>query len=98
MRGSVHGDVLHSRPAVINYGQPYGTALFYGANDGHFRAINGNQPKNKTDASKPLGNCKLAGDCSIRATDASGAAVDVPPGGELWSFIPKEFYSGLKRI
>ena len=98
VRGSVHGDVLHSRPAVINYGQPYGTVVFYGANDGHFRAINGNQPKNKTDASKPLGNCKLAGDCSIRATDASGAAVDVPPGGELWSFIPKEFYSGLKRI
>lgn len=78
VRGSVHGDVLHSRPAVINYGQPYGTVVLYGANDGHFRAINGNQPKNKTDASKPLGNCKLAGDCSIRATDASGAAVDVP--------------------
>ena len=32
MRGSVHGDVLHSRPAVINYGQPYGTVVFYGAN------------------------------------------------------------------
>ncbi|MGD8478397.1 MAG: PilC/PilY family type IV pilus protein, partial [Burkholderiales bacterium] len=46
IRASVHGDVLHSRPAVINYGRN-GTAdendvyAFYGANDGVFRAIKG---------------------------------------------------------
>ena len=34
VRPSVHGDVLHSRPAVINYGDSRGTAVFYGANDG----------------------------------------------------------------
>lgn len=43
IRPSVHGDVLHSRPAVINYGDGVGAVVFYGANDGVFRAINGNQ-------------------------------------------------------
>jgi type IV pilus assembly protein PilY1 len=45
IRPSVHGDVLHSRPVVINYG---GTGnrivVFYGSNDGVYRAVNGNQP------------------------------------------------------
>lgn len=44
VRPSVHGDVLHSRPVVINYGDTSrGTVVFYGTNDGHFRAINGSQ-------------------------------------------------------
>ncbi|MFT5888258.1 MAG: type IV pilus assembly protein PilY1 [Zhongshania sp.] len=44
IRGSVHGDVLHSRPAVVNYGTARGgVVVFYGSNDGHFRAINGNR-------------------------------------------------------
>ncbi|MBF6990621.1 pilus assembly protein [Cupriavidus sp. IK-TO18] len=43
MRGSVHGDVLHSRPVVINYGGTTGVVVFYGANDGVFHAVNGNQ-------------------------------------------------------
>lgn len=53
VRPSVHGDVLHSRPAVINYGDidndnPEGetdVVVFYGSNDGLFRAINGNQER-----------------------------------------------------
>lgn len=43
VRPSVHGDVLHSRPVVVNYGDARGTVVFYGANDGMFRAVNGNQ-------------------------------------------------------
>lgn len=43
VRGTIHGDVLHSRPAVVDYGGTLGTVVFYGANDGMFRAINGNQ-------------------------------------------------------
>jgi type IV pilus assembly protein PilY1 len=46
VRPSIHGDVLHSRPVVVNYGDDRGIVVFYGANDGVFRAINGN----KTDA------------------------------------------------
>jgi type IV pilus assembly protein PilY1 len=43
VRASVHGDVLHSRPAVVNYGGTTGIVVFYGANDGMLHAINGNQ-------------------------------------------------------
>ena len=44
IRASVHGDVLHSRPAVINYnrnGDDNDVMVFYGANDGLFRAVKG---------------------------------------------------------
>lgn len=43
IRPSVHGDVLHSRPVAVNYGGSTGVVVFYGSNDGVFRAINGNQ-------------------------------------------------------
>ncbi|MBI5907786.1 MAG: pilus assembly protein PilY, partial [Burkholderiales bacterium] len=43
VRPSVHGDVLHSRPVVINYGDSRGLVVYYGANDGVFRAVNGSQ-------------------------------------------------------
>ncbi|AGW88789.1 type 4 fimbrial biogenesis PilY1 signal peptide [Ralstonia pickettii DTP0602] len=71
VRGSVHGDVLHSRPVVINYGGTTGVVVFYGANDGVFHAVNGNQ-----------------------TTGING----VRPGGELWGFVPPEFYGKLGRL
>nr|MBA2411309.1 pilus assembly protein PilY [Burkholderiaceae bacterium] len=43
VRPSIHGDVLHSRPVAINYGGTRGVVVYYGTNDGLFRAINGNQ-------------------------------------------------------
>ncbi len=43
VRPSIHGDVLHSRPAVLNYGGSIGVVAYYGANDGMLHAINGNQ-------------------------------------------------------
>jgi type IV pilus assembly protein PilY1 len=43
VRPSIHGDVLHSRPAVVNYGGSIGIVVFYGSNDGLFRAVNGNK-------------------------------------------------------
>ena len=46
VRSSIHGDVLHSRPVVLNFAQT-GTAdnvyVFYGGNDGVFRAVKGGQ-------------------------------------------------------
>lgn len=44
VRPSIHGDVLHSRPVVINYGGAGtpGVVVFYGSNDGVFHAVNGN--------------------------------------------------------
>jgi len=46
VRASIHGDVLHSRPALINYNRnspsdDNDVIAFYGANDGVFRAIQG---------------------------------------------------------
>lgn len=43
VRPSIHGDVLHSRPLVVNYGDTRGIVVYYGSNDGVFRAVNGNQ-------------------------------------------------------
>ena len=37
-RSTIHGDVVHSRPQPINYGTD-GVVVYYGSNDGHFRAV-----------------------------------------------------------
>jgi len=73
MRPSAHGDVIHSHPAVINYGTDTSpqVVVYYGGNDGAFRAVNGNQ---------------------------TGNVNGVPPGGELWSFVPPEFWGGIQRL
>jgi type IV pilus assembly protein PilY1 len=46
VRPSAHGDVLHSRPLVVNYGGTSGIVVYYGSNDGIFHAVNGNQTGN----------------------------------------------------
>lgn len=46
VRPSVHGAVVHSQPAVVDYGGSTGVYAFYGADDGVFHAIDGG----KTDA------------------------------------------------
>lgn len=43
IRPSVHGDVLHSRPVVIDYGGSTGVVVFYGTNAGMLHAVRGNQ-------------------------------------------------------
>jgi type IV pilus assembly protein PilY1 len=45
MRPTVHADVIHSRPAVLNLGSDADpeVVVFYGSNDGMLRAINGNR-------------------------------------------------------
>lgn len=45
MRPSAHGDVVHSRPVAIDYGTTGApqVVVYYGGNDGVFRAINGNR-------------------------------------------------------
>lgn len=39
IRGSVHGDVLHSRPQIVNYGGATGIVAYYGGNDGMLHAV-----------------------------------------------------------
>jgi type IV pilus assembly protein PilY1 len=45
VQAAVHGDVAHSRPLPVNYGGTTGVVLYYGANDGTFRAVRGNDGK-----------------------------------------------------
>lgn len=45
-RAYIHGDLLHSRPAVVNYnrnGDDRDVVVYYGSNDGIFRAVKGGQ-------------------------------------------------------
>ncbi|MBI2970644.1 MAG: hypothetical protein HYY36_07870, partial [Gammaproteobacteria bacterium] len=54
VRASIHGDVLHSRPAVVNYnrhGNDDDVYIFYGSNDGIFRAVKGGF--NQSDIGEP---------------------------------------------
>lgn len=85
IRPSVHGDVVHSRPVAIDYGTaglPQ-VVVFYGGNDGMLRAINGTRDLN--DPFSP-------------GVNINGPNGPVPPGGELWSFVPPEFYPNVERI
>jgi type IV pilus assembly protein PilY1 len=84
VRPSIHGDVLHSRPVVINYfpGEPKcgtevkcGPWIFYGANDGTLRATKGGQ--------------------DLEAVTSGTANAD---GLESWAFVAPEFYSRFKRL
>ena len=55
IRSSIHGDVLHSRPAVVNYNRFAGSDddvfVFYGGNDGVFHAVKGGYAKPTGDTS-----------------------------------------------
>jgi type IV pilus assembly protein PilY1 len=44
-RHTIHGDVTHSRPLPVNYGGSTGVVMFYGSNDGFFRAVRGSDGK-----------------------------------------------------
>ncbi|HET7731101.1 MAG TPA: PilC/PilY family type IV pilus protein, partial [Usitatibacter sp.] len=44
-RASIHGDIAHSRPLPVNYGGSRGVVVYYGSNDGTFKAMEGNTGK-----------------------------------------------------
>ena len=53
IRGFAHGDVLHSRPTVINYGRnPDDIVVFYGSNDGMLHAVKGGQQLSNGDGNE----------------------------------------------
>lgn len=45
-RPSIHGDVIHSRPLPVNYGSQ-GIVVYYGSNDGTYRAVDATTGKEK---------------------------------------------------
>ncbi len=60
VRPSIHGDVLHSRPVALNYGGTTGVVVYYGTNDGVYRAVNGNKV-NPAGSSLPVPGSELWG-------------------------------------
>ena len=40
-RPSIHGDIAHSRPLPVNFGGSRKVVIYYGGNDGPFRAVEG---------------------------------------------------------
>jgi type IV pilus assembly protein PilY1 len=91
MRASVHGDVVHSRPVAINFGTSSApnVVVFYGANDGVFRAINGNRAGNIGSVAPGAelwgfvppefyGNIKRLRDNSTRITLANSSGTTLP--------------------
>jgi type IV pilus assembly protein PilY1 len=91
MRASAHGDVVHSRPVAINFGTAAApnVVVFYGGNDGVFRAINGNPSINTTPPALPP---------TPTTYTPCGTNNSVTPGCELWAFMPPEFYGNIKRL
>lgn len=57
MRPSLHGDVVHSRPVALNFGTDAAPSIvvFYGANDGMLRAVNGNRSASITSGGNTFG-------------------------------------------
>ncbi|KAF3997803.1 pilus assembly protein [Glaciimonas immobilis] len=56
IRGFAHGDVLHSRPAVVNYNRTADDImLFYGSNDGILHAVKGGQDTTNNDGNEQWG-------------------------------------------
>ncbi len=83
MRPSAHGDIVHSRPIPVNHGTDEAPQIvvYYGGNDGVFRAVNGNRGSATS---------------TVTGVITSGG-VDYEAGEEIWSFMPPEFYSSLAR-
>lgn len=92
MRPSAHGDVVHSRPVPVNHGSDTSPSIvvYYGANDGSLRAINGNR------------GCTTGTDGTCPPSSTVGAitvgSTSYPAGTEMWSFMPPEFYGNIKRM
>jgi type IV pilus assembly protein PilY1 len=83
MRSTAHGDIVHSRPIPINYGTDAAPQIvvYYGGNDGMFRAVNGNRGSSTYTVTGVI----TAGTTQYEAGD------------EIWSFVPPEFYSSFQR-
>lgn len=76
VRPSAHGAVVHSQPAVIDYGGTTGVYAFYGADDGVFHAVNGD--KNDEDGTEVWGFVAPETYGRLRRFMDNGPLVDFP--------------------
>ncbi|AJG20803.1 pilus assembly protein [Cupriavidus basilensis] len=97
VRGSIHADVLHSRPAVVNYGGSTGVVVFYGTNDGVFHAINGNQAQG-IGSVRPGGELwgfiapEFLGKLSRIYTNSPEVKLSTTPGGITPAPTPRDYF------
>jgi type IV pilus assembly protein PilY1 len=88
VRPSVHGDVAHSRPLPVNYGSSTGVVLYYGANDGTFRAVSGNTGKELWAFIAPEHHGKLK---RLYENGEFGGLISYPPTPAPGS-LPKDYF------
>jgi len=79
------GDIVHSSPVVVNYGDF--SVAFVGANDGMLHAFKVGYIKKLNDKTHPI---KLQNDAADEGTDELGK--------ELWAFIPKNVLPYLRFL
>ena len=97
VRSSIHADVLHSRPAVVNYGGSKGVVVFYGTNDGVFHAINGNQTQG-IGSVRPGGELwgfiapEFLGKLSRLYTNSPEVKLSTTPGGITPTPAPRDYF------
>ena len=58
-RPSIHGDIAHSRPLPVNFGGTRGVVIYYGGNDGPFRAVDSKTGKELWSFVAPEHHAKL---------------------------------------
>lgn len=86
-RPSIHGDIVHARPLPINYGGTTGVIVYYGANDGAYRAVDANTGKERWSYVAPEHYAKLKRlkDNNFPISYASVTTLDIPSG-------PKDYF------
>jgi Tfp pilus tip-associated adhesin PilY1 len=90
-RASIHGDVVHSRPLPVDYGGSTGVYVFYGANDGTFRAVRSSDGSESWSfvAPETFGNLQRLMDNTPLIQTPS----PTPPGGvAIPGATPKQFF------
>jgi type IV pilus assembly protein PilY1 len=90
MRPSVHGGVVHSQPAVIDYGGTTGVVSFYGADDGVFHAVNGN--KTVTDGNEYWGFIAPESYSKLNRLKANTQLISYPTVEESLAPAPKDYF------
>jgi type IV pilus assembly protein PilY1 len=92
VRPTVHGDVAHSRPLPVNYGSSTGVVLYYGANDGAFRAVSGNDGKELWSFVAPEHHSKLKR--LYENADFGTGLISYPPTPAIGSSAKDYYFDG----
>jgi type IV pilus assembly protein PilY1 len=85
-RPSIHGDIAHSRPLPVNFGGSRKVVIYYGGNDGPFRAVEGATGKELWSFIAPEHHAKL------KRLYLNDPPVRYPPPISVAGAIPKDYF------